>query len=44
MVFPDVRTLFNTTDGIFRESDGVACLLAGNTEKEKDVHRWEIKK
>lgn len=44
IVFPDVRTLFNTTDGIFRESDGVACLLAGNTEKQKDVHRWEIKK
>jgi primosomal protein N' len=44
IVFPDIRTLFNTTDEIFRESDGVACLLAGNTEKQKDVHRWEIKK
>ena len=44
IVFPDLRTMFNTTDEAFRESEGVAFLSATQTEKQKDVHRWEIKK
>lgn len=44
IVFPDLRTMFNSTDEAFRESEGVAFLSATQTEKQKDVHRWEIKK
>jgi len=36
--------MFNSTDEAFRESEGVAFLAAMQTEKQKDVHRWEIKK
>lgn len=44
IVFPDLWTMFNSTSEQFRESNGVACLLSSDTEKQKDVHRWEIKK
>lgn len=44
IVFPDLRTMFNSTSEQFRESEGVAFLSATQTEKQKDVHRWEIKK
>jgi primosomal protein N' len=44
IVFPDLWTMFNTTDEVFRESEWVAFLSATQTEKQKDVHRWEIKK
>lgn len=44
IVFPDLWTMFNSTSEQFRESEGVAFLSATQTEKQKDVHRWEIKK
>ncbi len=44
VVFPDLRTMFNSTSEQFRENQGVAFLSATQTEKQKDVHRWEIKK
>lgn len=44
IVFPDLWTMFNSTSEQFRESDGVAFLSATHTEKQKDVHRWKIKK
>lgn len=44
IVFPDLWTMFNSTSEQFRESEGVALLSATHTEKQKDVHRWEIKK
>jgi len=44
IVFPDLWTMFNSTSEDFRESEGVAFLSATQTEKQKDVHRWEIKK
>lgn len=44
IVFPDLWTMFNSTTEDFRESDGVAFLSAMHTEKQKDIHRWEIKK
>jgi primosomal protein N' len=49
IVFPDLWTMFNQWRDIetLRNSkieNGVAVLLSGDTEKQKDVHRWEIKK
>ncbi|MCX6822554.1 MAG: hypothetical protein NTX91_00965 [candidate division SR1 bacterium] len=50
VVFPDLRTL---TNGGLKMDDlpagrqgggGLVTLLASQTEKQKDVHRWEIKK
>jgi primosomal protein N' len=44
IVFSDLWTMFNSTSEQFRESEGVVFLSATQTEKQKDVHRWEIKK
>ncbi|MFA6256287.1 MAG: hypothetical protein WC606_03815, partial [Candidatus Absconditabacterales bacterium] len=47
IVFPDLRTMFNLIpDDGQKISDGgnVVTLLASNTQNQKDVHRWEIKK
>jgi len=44
IVFPDLRTMFNMTDDSFREGEGVAFLSATQTQNQKDVHRWEVKK
>lgn len=35
----DIETLRNT-----KLENWIAMLLSGDTEKQKDVHRWEIKK
>ncbi|MFA7298056.1 MAG: hypothetical protein WC010_00195 [Candidatus Absconditabacterales bacterium] len=44
IVFPDLWTMFNTNDEAFREHPAVVCLLSIQTQNQKDVHRWEIKK
>ncbi len=50
VVFPDLRTMFNYDRTIEQLNDGtiennwVVILSATHTEKQKDVHRWEIKK
>ena len=44
IVFPDLRTMFNTTDEAFREDLHIAFLSATQTQNQKDVHRREIKK
>ena len=49
IVFPDLWTMFNQYWNIEPLKDGnienwIVTLLASNTEKQKDVHRWEIKK
>ena len=44
IVFPDLWTMFNATDAWFREDIAVAFLSSTQTEKQKSVHRWEIKK
>lgn len=48
IVFPDLRTMANQSRDIetLRHKNiqnGVALLLSGDTENQKDVHRWEIK-
>lgn len=50
IVFPDLWTMTNSIGTIERLNDrtidslSVVTLLSGDTEKQKDVHRWEIKK
>lgn len=44
IVFPDLWTMFNSISDQFREDYWVAFLSSTHTEKQKDVHRWEIKK
>lgn len=53
IVFPDLRTMTNSVGTMEQLNDGtmekwdswnVVTLLSGDTEKQKDVHRWEIKK
>ena len=44
VVFPDLWTMFNFVDESFRENSMVALLLSIQTQNQKDVHRWEIKK
>lgn len=44
IVFPDVWTMFNTIDEKFRNDSHVALLLSIQTQNQKDIHRWEIKK
>ncbi len=41
IVFPDLRTMFNSK---ISEDWTVVTLLSSNTQNQKDVHRWEIKK
>ncbi|MCX6825257.1 MAG: hypothetical protein NTY80_03440 [candidate division SR1 bacterium] len=49
IVFPDLRTMFNSgtmegwNDGTI-ENNNFVTLLSSNTQNQKDVHRWEIKK
>ena len=44
IVFPDLWTMYNTSDEAFREHPAVACLSSTQSQNQKDVHRWEIKK
>lgn len=44
IVFPDLRTMFNTSDENFRTDPAVAFLSSAQTQNQKDLHRWEIKK
>ncbi|EKD24610.1 MAG: hypothetical protein ACD_80C00187G0001 [uncultured bacterium (gcode 4)] len=44
IVFPDLWTMFNTSNEAFREHPAVAFLASMQTQNQKDVHRWEIKK
>ena len=48
IVFPDLWTMFNSgiTDDLQKITDdwNVVTLLSSNTQNQKDVHRWEIKK
>ena len=44
LVFPDLWTMFNATDDAFRDDPAVAFLASMQTQNQKDVHRWEIKK
>jgi len=44
IVFPDLWTMYNTSDEAFREHSAVACLSSTQSQNQKDVHRWEIKK
>lgn len=44
IVFPDIRTMHNMVDDAFMLHPAVACLLSIQTQHQKDVHRWEIKK
>lgn len=44
IVFPDLWTMYNMSDEAFREHVAVACLSSTQSQNQKDVHRWEIKK
>lgn len=50
VVFPDLRSMLNYDKSIeqlndAKKEDNLICILsATHTEKQKDVHRWEIKK
>ncbi len=49
IVFPDVRTMSNSkiSKDLQKNSDdenNVVTLLSSNTQHQKDIHRWEIKK
>ena len=43
IVFPDLRTLINSTDDEFRKKTWVDTLLSTNTQNQKDKSRWNIK-
>lgn len=49
IVFPDLRTMTNESGKIEKWKNGkmeneIVTLLSSNTQNQKDVHRWEIKK
>ncbi|MFA7717385.1 MAG: hypothetical protein WC875_01615 [Candidatus Absconditabacterales bacterium] len=44
IVFPDLRTMSNQQGNTETLGQGNIILLASNTQNQKDVHRWEIKK
>ena len=44
IVFPDLWTMYNMSNEAFREHPAVACLSSTQSQNQKDVHRWEIKK